>query len=387
MMTAQTYEPQSVLLVDDDVMITEGLAAALERSGRTLITCNDLEAAQLIIERFHPSHVVTDVRLSGPFAYEGLALLPYIRQHAPDTRVILMSGESSDALQLEASERGAVAFFQKPFEIDELDATLDLMKSSALAPVSTHPSVIRVPTLDDILTGGELRSHFQPIVALEDRRALAFEALARFRTESPFRNPEMLFRYAERKRRIADLEFACLDATTAAAGELPGSPLLFLNIHPDVFTTGDLLVQRLATSAATHGLSLDRIVIEITEQASLSGSRTVLAAVESLRALGVRFAFDDVGAAYSHLPLIAQVRPSFLKISQEFGLGFESDTTKTKIVRNIVNLAAEFGCDVVLEGIEEESTAAAAMRFGVKYGQGYLFGRPSPSSSFSNGGN
>ncbi len=381
-----SFDPQSVLLVDDDVLITEGLAAGLERDGRTVITCNDLEAAQLIVERLQPSHVVTDVRLSGPFAYEGLALLPHIRKHAPDTHVILMSGDASDALQLEATERGAVAFFQKPFEIEALDATLELMDTRTIAPCPAESGVVRVPTLDEILSDGDLQMNFQPIVALEARQASGFEALARYRTESPFNNPELLFCYAERKKRIADLEFACINATAASAGALPGSPLLFMNVHPDVFATGTALVQQLKSAASRHGLALDRIVVEVTEQGSLSGTSTVLGAIEALRELGVRFAFDDVGAAYSHLPLIAQVRPAFLKISQEFGQGFESDTTKTKIVRNIVGLASDFGCDVVLEGIEEEATAAAALRFGIKYGQGYLFGRPAPSSSFSEGG-
>ena len=42
-------ESQLVLLIDDDVMITEGLSAGLEREGRTVITCNDVESAQLIV--------------------------------------------------------------------------------------------------------------------------------------------------------------------------------------------------------------------------------------------------------------------------------------------------------------------------------------------------
>ncbi len=382
-MTTETYDSQSVLLIDDDVMVTEGLAAALECNGRTLITCNDLETAELIVERFHPSHIVTDVRLSGPFAYEGLALLPYVQKHAPDTRVILMSGDASDALQREASTRGAAAFLQKPFEMDDLDATLALMTPSPSD--SSESCVIRVPTLDDVLASDGLETHFQPIVTLHGRETFAFESLARYRTDSPLRNPEMLFAYAAKKKRIADLEFACINATATGAGALPGAPLLFMNVHPEVFSTGQTLVRRMKAAAANHGLPLDRVVIEVTEQASLPGTPIALAAVEALREIGIRFAFDDVGAAYSHLPLIAQVRPSFLKISQEFGQGFESDTTKTKIVRNIVALASDFGCDVVLEGIEEESTAAAAARAGIKYGQGYLFGRPSPSTSYSGG--
>jgi EAL domain-containing protein (putative c-di-GMP-specific phosphodiesterase class I) len=101
-----------------------------------------------------------------------------------------------------------------------------------------------------------------------------------------------------------------------------------------------------------------------------------------LKKEGVRFAFDDVGIAYSHLPYLDSVRPSFLKISQEFGTGFEADPTKTKIVRNLLSLATDFECDLVLEGIETADTAITAADLGIKYGQGYYFARPAEASTF-----
>src|SRR5690349_20432146 len=105
-------ESQFVLLVDDDVMVTEGLAAGLEREGRTVITCNDLESAELIVKRMKPSHIVADVRLTGQFAFEGLDFIHFAKRYTPESRVILISGDAGEALQLEASERGAVAFLQ-----------------------------------------------------------------------------------------------------------------------------------------------------------------------------------------------------------------------------------------------------------------------------------
>jgi EAL domain-containing protein (putative c-di-GMP-specific phosphodiesterase class I) len=69
-------------------------------------------------------------------------------------------------------------------------------------------------------------------------------------------------------------------------------------------------------------------------------------------------------------------------VSQEFGTGFERDSTKLKIVINLQSLASDFGCDLILEGIEDASTADAAARMGIKYGQGFLFGRPADPASF-----
>ena len=378
-------ESQLVLLIDDDVMITEGLSAGLEREGRTVITCNDVESAQLIVERLNPSHVVTDVRLSGPFGYEGLDFIRHAKRYAPGARVILMTGDAPETLQLEAAERGAVAFLRKPFDIRELDAILDLMECAASSSGATDSSVIRMPLLDEIVSAdGALRPFFQPIVRLAPGYPhLGYEALARYRNNSLLRNPEVLFQYAARKDRVADLELACCAATLQSGAELARTAVLFLNIHPDVLARGDALRDVLARECKRSGVPAQRLVLEITEQATLPSTRSLLETIHQLRELGVRFAFDDVGVAYSHLPMLDQVRPSFLKISQHFGTAFESDPTKLKIVRNLLSLANDFGCELIVEGIEHAATAVAAERMGIKYAQGFYFHRPAEPETFN----
>jgi EAL domain-containing protein (putative c-di-GMP-specific phosphodiesterase class I) len=103
----------------------------------------------------------------------------------------------------------------------------------------------------------------------------------------------------------------------------------------------------------------------------------VLEAIDALRETGIRFAFDDVGMAYSHLPVIARVRPAYLKVSQHFGIGFESDPTRLKLVRNLLSLAKDFDAELILQGIETQATADAAREIGIPLGQGFYFARPS----------
>ncbi len=363
-------------------MITEGLAAGLARSGRTLITCNDLESGEIIVEWLKPSHVVSDVRLTGAFGYEGLDFINFVKRHSSDTRIILMTGDAPDSLQLEASERGAVGFLRKPFEVAELDSILNLM-----APLRTGspewPAVIRVPLLEDILKLRSMFSVFQPIVRLTTGDRVGFEALTRLDTDSLLRNPETLFLYAVRKHRVADLEMLCITTALHDGAELARSVPLFLNVHPAVFSSGSRLREVIGKEAERNGIELSHIVLEITEQGSLSHDRKVIDSIQLLKGTGVRFAFDDVGVAYSHLPFIDAVRPSFLKISQSFGTGFETDPTRTKIVRNLIALSADFDCEVILEGIESRATAEAATELGIKYGQGFYFAEPGRATVFT----
>ena len=382
MSAVETGTHQIILILDDDLGITEGLAGGLARSERTIITANDLEAGEMVVEWLKPSHVVSDVRLTGDFGYEGLDFIRFIKRASPDTRIILMTGDAPDALQLEASQRGAVGFLRKPFDTGELDAVLNMM-----APPRTGspewPDVIRMPLLDDIIASDKLTANFQPIVRLATGDYVGYEALARFQSDTPLRNPETLFKYAVRKHRTAELEIACMTRSLRAGRSLQLKAPLFLNVHPDVFAAGNSLYETVMTETEKSGVPPNRLVLEITEQATLSHDSKVRETIQRLKSSGVRFAFDDVGVAYSHLPFIDAVRPSFLKISQAFGTGFELDPTKTKIVKNLLSLAKDFDCDLILEGIETAATSAAAVELGIKYGQGYYFSMPADASKFA----
>src|SRR5947209_5416864 len=318
---------QTLLIVDDDPNVGLGLAVALERNGRRIIVCRDLDAAQIIIASELVTDIITDVKLSGPFRFEGLEFITEILHVAPSARVILMTGHSSDELVAEAERRGADAVLSKPFRTEAVESLLSEHSSD------DAPSLVLVPTLDEVIRG-DLRPRFQSIVSLADRAIHGVESLARFRGGEPFDRPDLLFSYAARRKDVARLEAACIETTMRAAVTFPESIRLFLNVHPAALNDVSIAAT-LAACARQHGIDLSRVVLEITEQQELRHTPSLFEGIEQLRTLGVRFAFDDVGVAYSHLPLIEKIRPTYLKISQLFGTQFESDLTKLKIIRNI----------------------------------------------------
>ena len=233
-------------------------------------------------------------------------------------------------------------------------------------------SIVRVPLPETVISDRRLVTAFQPIVTLKDESPFGFEALARI---DGGLGPELYFNYAEKKRRLADLDLLCLQMSleAAVARVLPGN--VFINLHPRVVGSPSL-VEVVTWRAETLRFPYERLVLELTEQSAIPDTKEALANIAILQEKGVRFAFDDVGVAYSHLALIEQVRPSFLKISQHFGGDFEKDPTKVKIIRNIRSLAADFGAAVILEGIETSETAERAREMGIELGQGYWYGRP-----------
>src|SRR4051812_18054835 len=145
---------QTILIVDDDPDIGLGLAVALERDGRRIIVCRDLESAQIILGAESVTDIVTDVKLSGPFRFEGLDFITEVQRVAPAARVIVMSGHITDEMEAEAQRRGADAVLSKPFAADVLEALLTIPADT------TPPSMTIVPTMNEILSSGNLRPRF-----------------------------------------------------------------------------------------------------------------------------------------------------------------------------------------------------------------------------------
>lgn len=362
---------QTVLIVDDDQKIGWALAAGLEEPGRHIIVCRDLESADMVLGQRPVTHVLTDIKLTGAFGFEGLQVIDRVRKKLSTAPVIAMSGHATEDLRKEATARGAAALLQKPFAFADIDRLIPPSESVEKG------SVTFVPTIEDILSEALVRSVFQPIVLIENPQHVAgFEALTRLQSDSPLADPESLFRYAVAKGRIADLELLALKGALKSAKELSRLGFISINIHPELFSHADRLCDELFGAAESADVPLQRIVVEITEQGPLPDLNAVEAVASVLRLHGVRLGFDDIGIAHSHLRAMAVVRPSYLKISQHFGTSCENNPTNRKIVENIESLARSFSCEVILEGIETAATASFAQSMGIRFGQGFFYSEP-----------
>jgi EAL domain-containing protein (putative c-di-GMP-specific phosphodiesterase class I) len=370
---------QTILLIDDDRQLTAALTMALECTGRTVVACADVEAAEIALECFDFTDVVTDVQFSGQFGFEGLHFVDRIRTRVPAARMVLMTGYASDALRLAAAGYGASAFLCKPFDVSELEAVLGNAERD-----DSPFELVRVPSVDEILAERRIETTFQPIVSMTgpDGEPFAFEALARLRGGWPLAGIDRLFEYAVRRGRAADLNRAAIISSIESASALPQQSLIFVNVDPPTFSDPDLGAEIVAVAAAS-GIALHRVVLEITERCSLGQDPVCLETFQALREAGVRFALDDHASAYSHLTTISMTRPSFIKISSAFGTGFELDDSKQRVIRNVQALAQDFGCSTVLEGIETQATATAARLLGIELAQGYFFSIPRDASHWS----
>jgi len=144
-----------------------------------------------------------------------------------------------------------------------------------------------------------------------------------------------------------------------------------VNLHP-----ADLADPELYLADAPLARFASRIVLEITERASLEAVPDVSARMAELRTRGYRIAVDDLGAGYAGLNYFASLRPDIVKIDMSLTRGVDVDPVRAKVVQSLVNLSHELGMLVVAEGVETVGERDTLVAMGCNYLQGYLLARP-----------
>jgi EAL domain-containing protein (putative c-di-GMP-specific phosphodiesterase class I) len=95
------------------------------------------------------------------------------------------------------------------------------------------------------------------------------------------------------------------------------------------------------------------------------------------RDAGFRIALDDVGAGYSSLNRLHQLRPDFIKLDMDLVRGVDRDPYKALIARKTIEIASELGITTIAEGVETPGELEWARTTGAAFVQGFATGRPS----------
>jgi len=111
-----------LLLAEDDEALASLLEEYLIEAHYDVVVCHRGDAAISALRREHFDLVLSDIVMPGA---DGLALLRYVREHALDTLVLLMTGYSGIENALHAVEQGAYDFVSKPFQLPEIRVRLD----------------------------------------------------------------------------------------------------------------------------------------------------------------------------------------------------------------------------------------------------------------------
>jgi PAS domain S-box-containing protein len=220
-----------------------------------------------------------------------------------------------------------------------------------------------------VLDAAAFTPYFQPIVDLHSGAVVGYEALTRFADRVP---PDARFAAAARAGLEIELETATLRAALAAAtASLPPEAYLSLNASPALIGSGSL-------RTLLGGLERP-IVLEITEHVVIDDYPALRRELEELGP-SVRLAVDDAGAGYASLRHILELAPDFVKLDVGLIGGIDTDPARQALIAGMGYFAVKRKLRLIAEGIETTAELETLRSLAIRFGQGYLLGRPQDSS-------
>jgi EAL domain-containing protein (putative c-di-GMP-specific phosphodiesterase class I)/CheY-like chemotaxis protein len=376
-----------ILVVDDEEALLRAIRRSLIAAGYDLATASDGMRAVDLVAHAPFDAIVSDIDMP---RMTGIQFLQNIRQRDAEVPVVLMTGNPDLRTAVQAVAHGALQYLIKPLNMEEL------LKVLARAVSLNRMAKLKRAAFDLVSDGGlgasdhlaleasfgralaTLWMAYQPVVRAADRSLFGYEALLRSE-EKDLPHPGAILDAAERLGRLDDLGRCVRAAACAPLAQAPQTCALFVNLH-----AGDLMDDALLSPKSPLSAVANRVVLEITERASLERVKDVKAKLSELRRIGFRIAIDDLGAGYAGLTSFATLEPEFVKLDMSLVRDIDRNHTKEALVRSMASVCKELGMMVVAEGVETPQECDRLVALGCDFLQGYLLAKPGkPFPSFS----
>ena len=229
------------------------------------------------------------------------------------------------------------------------------------------------------LSEDQLVVHFQPQFDLATGAPVGAEALVRW--QHPRRGllaPDAFVSAVEHSGLVRDFTLAVLEKAVAECASWDGAGARYtvaVNLSARNLLDSELPLD-VGRVLMRHGLSAERLVLEITETTMMSELDVVEEVLGTLRAMGVQLSVDDFGTGYSSLAFLQRVAVNEVKIDRTFVAGVVASKSDRALVRATVQLAHSLGARAVGEGVENEELESMLRELGCDFAQGYHLGRP-----------
>lgn len=230
----------------------------------------------------------------------------------------------------------------------------------------------------------------------QDRVALAFQPIAHGGSRA-ITFHECLVRITGRDGRIFDggtiipmadrfglTRLVDCRALELALEALRADPALHLSVNASPGSIQDAAWLERMEEGAHSGVGR-RLIVEITESASLPDVETMRTRIAWLRTHGCRVAMDDFGVGYTSFRNLRSLDVDMLKIDGSFICTMMQSQDDRSFVRMLLELAGQLGIETVAEWVLDEETGRQLVDWGCTYLQGQLIGLPSNEPVASGG--
>jgi EAL domain-containing protein (putative c-di-GMP-specific phosphodiesterase class I) len=251
----------------------------------------------------------------------------------------------------------------------------------------THQAADRVQLANDLrfaLATQALEVHFQPQIALANRRIVGVEALARWpHRERGWIPPDEFIPIAEDSNLIHPLgEFVLAQSCRQlkAWDRAGNSPLrVAVNISARQFRSAGFL-RKVEGALRVAELEAERVELELTVAMLLENPDQATERLAELKALGVHIAVDQFGR-YPHLTELSRLPIDCLKIDRSLVQRIDEEARAAEMVQSITGIAHALGLRAVAVGVETAEQLELVRSQGCDEAQGERFCRSLPAAS------
>ncbi|HZF30309.1 MAG TPA: EAL domain-containing protein [Gammaproteobacteria bacterium] len=222
--------------------------------------------------------------------------------------------------------------------------------------------------------------YYQPLLHIKSGDVTHYEALLRLKTDDGVIGPLTFLPAAMRFGLMADIDRWVLGQAARALAEFGREdPRFSLSVNLSSFAfENEGLAGYVRALLKDHGVSGDRLTLEITEQLAVRFAVKTDRQLAGLRDLGCRIAIDDFGTGYSSFSYLKRLPVDYLKIDGSFIKGLPRDKVDQSMVRMVGEVARAAGMQTVAEYVHSAAALSLLAKYGIDYAQGFFIGRAAP---------
>lgn len=224
------------------------------------------------------------------------------------------------------------------------------------------------------LLNNEFSLNYQPIMNVKMNSCTNVEALLRWTHQEKSISPAEFIPVIEGNHQIIDLEFWVIEEVLRQTVEWQKENIhLKVHINISIQTLQEInFFDRFSEMATRYPVSLEKIILEITERSTITITESLLSNMSQLAELGVEFAIDDFGAGSTSFSYITELPISIVKIDKQFLTSEENNT----VLNAIINALNTLKLTIVAEGIETNTMMMQMVNKDIQFIQGYYYANP-----------
>ncbi|MDH5611740.1 MAG: EAL domain-containing protein [Gammaproteobacteria bacterium] len=235
--------------------------------------------------------------------------------------------------------------------------------------------------LRETIKNDQLNVYYQPMIDQRTGCTIAAEALARWNhPELGFISPEEFIPIAERTGLIRKLTLSIAKQAMHDCKQwqdMGYEMMIAINISTHCLQDQSF-PKKLNQILQSSGISAYNVELEITETVLMQDIGRASQILQQLDQAGFNLSIDDFGTGFSSLAYLKELPVNTLKIDKSFIFDMDNNEDDTAIVQTIIELAHNFNCKVIAEGVETANSLQQLKNLGNDIAQGYFFSKPIP---------